>query len=102
MRSVVHVLEASIDALADVDLDALDDESLHELTVATQRLRDRFEVAAGRLLARWDHRQVWRGDQSLSGRRSSQQGARDVAPDRSEPAAAGPRHAPGPRGRRQR
>jgi hypothetical protein len=67
MRSVVDALQASIDALADVDLDSLDGESLHELTVATQRMRDRFEVAAGRVLARWDDRQVWRSDQSLSG-----------------------------------
>ena len=66
MSAVVETLEASIDALTDVDLDGLDDGSLHELTVATQRLRDRLEVAAGRVLARWDTRQVWRNDQSLS------------------------------------
>ena len=63
---MVAALEASIDALAAAGVDELDDESLHELTVATQRLRDRLEVAAGRLLARWDARQVWRNDQSLS------------------------------------
>jgi len=66
MSAVVAALEASIDALADVDLGGLDDAALHELTIATQRTRDRLEVAAGRLLARWDARQVWRNDQSLS------------------------------------
>ena len=44
----------------------MDDDTLHTLTVATQRLQDRLDVAAGRLLARWDTRQVWRNDQSLS------------------------------------
>jgi hypothetical protein len=64
--STVSALAAAIDALVAVEVDELDDESLHELTVGTQRLRDRLEVAAGRLLARWDARQVWRNDQSLS------------------------------------
>jgi hypothetical protein len=66
MSAGVETLEAAIDALTDVDLDGLDDGTLHELTVATQRLRDRLDVSAGRLLARWDDRQVWRNDQSLS------------------------------------
>jgi len=66
MSPVVEALQASIDALADIDLVDLDDGSLHELTEATQRLHGRLEVAAGRVLARWDARQVWRNDQSLS------------------------------------
>ena len=61
-------LTEAVDALAALDLDELDDASLHELVVATQRLRDRFDVAAGHALARWDHRQVWRNDQSLGAR----------------------------------
>ena len=64
--AVVAAFEEAINSLDAVDLDALDDDTLHSLTVATQRLRDRFEVAAGRVLARWDTRGVWRNDQSLS------------------------------------
>jgi hypothetical protein len=64
--AVVASIEEAINSLDDLDLDILDDDALHELTVATQRLRDRFEVAAGRVLSRWDTRGVWRNDQSLS------------------------------------
>jgi Domain of unknown function (DUF222) len=65
-RAVVAAFEEAITSLGAVDLDTLDDDALHDLTVATQRLRDRFELAAGRVLARWDTRGVWRNDQSLS------------------------------------
>jgi hypothetical protein len=64
--AVVAAFEEAIDSLDAVDVDTLDDAALHSLTVATQRLRDRFEVAADRVLARWDSRGVWRNDQSLS------------------------------------
>jgi Domain of unknown function (DUF222) len=64
--AVVAAFEEAIGSLDAVDLDTLDDDALHDLTVATQRLRDRFELAAGRVLARWDTRGVWRNDQSLS------------------------------------
>jgi hypothetical protein len=63
---VVAAIDEAINSLDAVDVDTLDDAALHSLTVATQRLRDRFEVAAGRVLARWDTRGVWRSDQSLS------------------------------------
>ena len=64
--AVVVAFEEAINSLDTLDLDALDDDTLHSLTVATQRLRDRFELAAGRVLAGWDTRGVWRNDQSLS------------------------------------
>jgi hypothetical protein len=65
-RSAIATFEETIVSLDAVDLDTLDDDALHSLTIATQRLRDRFELAAGRLLARWDTPGVWRRDQSLS------------------------------------
>jgi hypothetical protein len=64
--AVVATLEEAINSLDAVDLDGLDDDALHSLTVATQRMRDRFEISAGRVLARWDTRGVWGNDQSLS------------------------------------
>lgn len=57
-------LTQSIDELADIDVDTLDDTTLHDTVVALARQRDRLAVAHARLLARWDGRRVWQNDQS--------------------------------------
>jgi hypothetical protein len=59
MASVLEIVEHGIDALAAVDPDTLTDAELHEITVASQRLRDRLAAAAAPVVARWDARAVW-------------------------------------------
>jgi hypothetical protein len=59
-------LDAAIDAVLALDVDTLSDAELHEAVVELQRQRARLGVAAARLLARWDRRQVWAGDRSRS------------------------------------
>ena len=66
MSSPVEELVAAITALDGLDLDGLDDDSLHAVTVGLQRAGERLRLAAGRCLARWDARQVWAADQSRS------------------------------------
>jgi len=63
----VEQLDAAIDAALTLDVDALTDAELHDAVVELQRQRARLGVAAARLLARWDQRQVWAGDSSRSG-----------------------------------
>ena len=62
----VEQLEAAVTALDGLDLDGLDDESLHAVTAGLQRAGQRLSLVAGRCLARWDARQVWAADQSRS------------------------------------
>jgi hypothetical protein len=52
-------LEHSISALAALDVDVLTDAELHEITVATQRLRDRLTAVTVPVVARWHARRVW-------------------------------------------
>jgi Domain of unknown function (DUF222) len=59
-------LDEAIDALLTLDPDALTDPELDEAVVQLQRQRARLGVVAARLLARWETRQVWAGDQSRS------------------------------------
>jgi hypothetical protein len=66
MFGEVEQLDAAIDAALALDIDTLSDPELHDALVDLQRQRARLGVAAARLLARWDGRQVWAGDRSQS------------------------------------
>src|SRR3954451_10189540 len=57
-------LDAAIDALHAIDLDALSDEDLNEVVLGLQERCSRLAAAQARLLARWDARMVWAGDGS--------------------------------------
>ena len=56
---VLERLEHSIGAFALLDVDSLTDAELHQLTVTTQRLRDRLTAVTVPAVARWDDRAVW-------------------------------------------
>jgi hypothetical protein len=53
-----------LDALDALDPDALTDDELHALVVATRRERDRLVAAEARLVAAWDARRCWADDGS--------------------------------------
>lgn len=57
-------LEEALDDLANVDLDTLDDDTLHDAVVGVGTMSTRLEAQWCRLLARWDARQVWANDGS--------------------------------------
>jgi hypothetical protein len=59
-------LTTAVDDLFTTDLDAIDDDTLHELVVDIARQRDRLALAHARLLARWDARRLWQSDGSRS------------------------------------
>lgn len=59
-------LAEAINAVSDIDVDSLDDDTLHHLTVSLARQRDRLAVAHARVLARWDKRRIWQRDGSRS------------------------------------
>ena len=67
MSGPVEQLDTAIEAMSTLDPDTLTDPELHDAVVELQRQRARLGVAAARLLARWDQRQVWAGDSSRSG-----------------------------------
>ena len=56
---LLDTLTAAIDDLAGVDLDTLDDASLHDAVVALGGLSTRLEAQWCRLIERWDCRQIW-------------------------------------------
>ena len=66
MLGTLERLDEVADRLAALDVDALPDDELHEITVALQRQRARLGAVAARFLARWDARKVWAADQSRS------------------------------------
>jgi hypothetical protein len=59
-------LRAALDLLDGVELESLSDGELHAVVVATEKLRSRLGVVAGRFLQRWDVRHVWATDGSRS------------------------------------
>ena len=63
---IVDQLHDVIDALAAVDIDALPDDALDDLTIRLQRARHRLDAATATVGARWDRRGVWRSDGSRS------------------------------------
>ena len=66
MVADLDTLNAAIDTLAALDVDGLSDEELHAAVIGVQRARGRLGVVTGRLVGRWDARQVWAGDGSRS------------------------------------
>src|SRR5262245_16734047 len=66
MIEQVEQLNEAIDALLTLDPDTLTDPELDATLIELQRQRARLGVVAARLVGRWDHRQVWAGDQSRS------------------------------------
>jgi hypothetical protein len=64
VEGLLEALEAAIDDLAIVDVDASGDAEVHDLVVGLGRLSTRLEAAWCRLIARWDARQVWADDGS--------------------------------------
>jgi Domain of unknown function (DUF222) len=62
----IEQLDEAIDALLTLDPDTLTDAELDAAVVELQRQRARLGVVAARLVARWDTRQIWAGDQSRS------------------------------------
>jgi hypothetical protein len=69
-------VDAVIEELLEVDLDALDDAALHEVVVRLERQASRFAAAQARLLSAWDARGIWAADRSRS---PSARLARDAA-----------------------
>jgi Domain of unknown function (DUF222) len=61
---VFEPAEAAIDALAAVDVDALGDDDLHQLTVGLCRLTARLAALRARVTGTWDARKVWAEDGS--------------------------------------
>src|SRR5262245_35455816 len=66
MSDPVEQLAAAINTLLTLDVDALTDAELDEAVIGLQRQRARSGAVAAGLLARWDSRRVWGGDQSRS------------------------------------
>jgi Domain of unknown function (DUF222) len=65
-ESAIGLISSAIDALCDVDVDALSDAELHAIVVSLQRLGDRLTIVGAPLLERWRQRQVWASDGSKS------------------------------------
>jgi Domain of unknown function (DUF222) len=63
---VLDQLNETIDRAAGLDVDALTDTELDELTVGLQRVRHRLAALNASALARWDGRGVWQSDGSRS------------------------------------
>jgi hypothetical protein len=61
-----EVIERALDALGSVDVDGLSDDELERFVVRIMRVRDRSTVTGAAACARWDDREVWRRDGSLS------------------------------------
>lgn len=59
MSSPIGLVEQGVEALAALDVDALTDAELHEITIASQRLRDRLAAVTAQVVARWDAKAVW-------------------------------------------
>ncbi|MGH9135026.1 MAG: DUF222 domain-containing protein [Ilumatobacteraceae bacterium] len=66
MVAVLEQLDATVDAVLDLDPDSLTDGELHAAIVDLQAQRARLGVAAAVLLERWDRRSVWAADGSRS------------------------------------
>jgi hypothetical protein len=56
---LLGTLTAAIDELADIDLDTVSDAELHDAVVGLGALSSRLEAQWCRLIAPWDHRQIW-------------------------------------------
>jgi len=56
---LLDTLTAALDDLADVDVDSLDDDTLHGAVVGLGALSTRLEAQWCRLIVRWDGRQIW-------------------------------------------
>ncbi len=63
---MVEQLHEVIDRLTALELDALTDAELHDLTIGLERARHRLAVASARCVRRWDTRGLWASDQSRS------------------------------------
>jgi hypothetical protein len=59
LETQVAALSAVIEALADVDLDAVSDTELHAAVVGLGVVSSRLEAPWCRLIGRWDRRQIW-------------------------------------------
>jgi hypothetical protein len=59
-------LSDTLDELADLDVDALDDAELHDAVTASGGLTSRLEALWCRLIGAWDRRQLWADDGSRS------------------------------------
>ena len=66
VEEVIEQLGEAIRAIAEVDLDTLDDSELDSLVVGLVRARHRLAGATAGPLARWDTAGVWRTDGSRS------------------------------------
>jgi hypothetical protein len=64
VEGLLERLEAVLDELAAVDVDALDDTAAHDAVVALGRQSTRLEAQWCRLIGVWDRRQLWVGDGS--------------------------------------
>jgi hypothetical protein len=64
MESTVEALRRALEAVADVDADALSDEELDSELVALVRLRHRLDAAIAQRATRWTDRGVWLSDGS--------------------------------------
>jgi hypothetical protein len=56
---LLGTLTAAIDELAGIDLDTVSDAELHDAVVGLGALSSRLEAQWCRLIAPWDHRQIW-------------------------------------------
>lgn len=65
-NTVVERMAGAIDAVADVDLDALSDDDLDDELVGLMRQHHRLAAEIARRAQRWDARSVWRSDGSRS------------------------------------
>lgn len=63
-----EVLSAEIDKLRDLDVEALDDVSVHQAVIDLQREIDRLAGFQCRVLRSWDNRGMWSSDGSKSPR----------------------------------
>ncbi len=65
MSTVVEQLNEALGALEASGLDDVGDAELHGLAMSLQRAHARLGVVAGRVLAVWESRGIWSGDQSI-------------------------------------
>src|SRR5262245_7466078 len=59
-------LEAAIADLADVDVEALDDDELSDAVIALGRVSTQLQASWCRLVAEWDGRRLWAADGSTA------------------------------------
>jgi Domain of unknown function (DUF222) len=78
---ILDGLREALDALADVDVEALSDGELHAVVVELAALSTRLEAQWCRTIARWDARMVWahNGSRSPAARLSRDTGRRQAA-----------------------